>query len=224
MQHMVVLANSKKPGGSCLAGKLLEADGHVGDWIRPVIGPAEAGLPLHRTVCDDGQPVMPLDVIATSWAAPVPARHQRENHLLGASGLLRCGRVGWDALPALADAPAMLWVNTSSSGCGLNDRVPESMLDQLQDSLKLVGVHDLVLYALPGYGGKMKHRADFRIGMHRYNLALTDTVAMRWLNSSPRIELPEAYVCVSLAVPFGDGYAYKVAASVISRERAEGKA
>ena len=224
MGSMVVLANSKKHGGYCVAGKLLGSDGEVGDWVRPVTSHPEAGLPLHRTVCDDGKSVSPLDVVTPNWAARAPIRHQRENRLLGAAGLRRCGRVGWDDLPTLADEPTSLWINGYSSGCGLNDRVPDSLLDAQPGSLKLVAVHDLVLYALPSYRGKVKRRADFRIGMHRYNLALTDTFAMHWLVGNPRVGIEEAFVCISLAVPFGDGFAYKVVASVITRERAEGNA
>lgn len=223
MDTMVVLANSKKHGGTCLAGKLLGADGEVGDWVRPVVGPGEAGLPVHRTLCDDGHPVALLDVVATNWSGAAPKRHQRENRLLGPGKLQRCGRVGWDTLASLADDPATLWANDFSSSCGLNDRVPDTLLDRLSDSLKLVAVRDLVLYPLSGNAQKIKYRADFRFGMYRYNLALTDTVAMRWLTGSSRIEFADAYVCVSLAVPFSDGFAYKVAASIITPARAEEK-
>jgi hypothetical protein len=66
----------------------------------------------------------------------------------------------------------------------------------------------------------VKCRADFHVGTGRYNLALTDKVAASWLAQTPRLQLADAYVCVSLAVPFRDGFAYKVAAAVITRERA----
>ena len=221
MKTMVVLANSKKHGGYCMAGKTLDAAGRVGSWVRPVAGAAEDGLPLRRTVCSDGRQVAVLDVVAADWGPAVPALHQRENLMLGPTALQRCGRVAWAHLPALADdASAGLWIDGHSSGCGLNDRVPQGRLATVNDSLKLVAVQGLVLYRILGYEGQVKCRADFHVGTGRYNLALTDKVAASWLTQTPRLQLADAYVCVSLAVPFRDGFAYKVAAAVITRERA----
>ena len=218
---MVVLANSKKLGGYCVAGKALDAAGRVGAWVRPVTAAPEDGLPLSSTVCSDGHQVSVLDVVAAKWGAAVPVMHQRENRLLGKVTLTRVARAGWDDLSALSDdASAGLWVDGCSSGCGLNDRVPQQQLPYVAGSLQLVAAPGLVLHRAVGYAGRVKHRASFWVGKRSYNLALTDTVATHWLKTIDRLELAEAYVCVSLAMPFHDGYAYKVAAAVITRERA----
>jgi hypothetical protein len=221
MEKMVVLANSRKPGGYCMAGKAWQQPGHVGGWVRPVMATAEDGLPLVRTVCSDGHQAALLDVVVADWGPRVPALHQHENRLLGPAALRRCGRAAWEDLPALADeVTSDLWLDGFYSTCGLNDRVPTVCLAGLPGSLKLVAVRELVIYRTIGYEGRVKNRADFRLGERRYNLALTDPVAIFWLSQMPRMELPDAYVCVSLAVPFGDGFAYKVAAAVITKERA----
>jgi hypothetical protein len=222
MQRMVVLANSRKHGGYCLAGKVLNDAGEVGGWLRPVLASAGNGLPHRRTVCSDGKQATILDVVSQSWGVPRPALHQRENRLMGPEPLRRCGRVAWDDLPALADdAHTGLWIDGYSSGCGFNDRVSVDRLVQLPGSLMLISVRDLVLSQVFGYENHPKYRASFCIGKRHYNLALTDTVATLWLTNTPRLELADAYVCVSLAVPFQDGFAYKLATAVITRARAE---
>ena len=221
MQRMVVLANSRKCGGYCLAGKALDLDGHVGNWVRPVTPSVSDGLPWLRTLCSDGRQAAVLDVVSLEWGRPAPSLHQRENCLMGPAALERCGRVRWDDLPILADmAGSGLWLDGHSSLCGLNDRVPTDRLSGLPGSLCLVAVSELALYGKPGYAGQTKHRADFRIGQRRYNLALTDTLAIAWLTGGQRLELADAYLCVSLAVAFRDGFAYKLATAVITRERA----
>ena len=219
--QMVILANSKKLGGYCMAGKALDSAGHVGGWMRPVTSAIEEGLPRYRTVCSDGRQADVLDVVAQDWGLAVPALHQRENRLIGSATLQRCGRVAWDDLPALVDGKLSgLWIDGQSSGCGANDRVPECHLAHLPGSLHLIATSDLVLSRASGFGGKVKYRADFHFSGQHYNLALTDAVAMSWLSEEPRLALADAYVCVSLAVPFQDGFAYKLAAAVITKVRA----
>lgn len=222
MQRMVVLANSRKCGGYCLAGKALDLDGRVGNWVRPVTPSVSDGLPWQRTRCSDGRQAAVLDVLSLEWGRPAPSLHQRENCLIGPAALERCGRVRWDDLPILADkASSGLWLDGYSSHCGLNDRVPAGQLSGLSGSLCLLAVSELALYGKPGHAGQTKYRADFRIGQRRYNLALTDAVATAWLAGMQRLEVADAYLCISLAVAFRDGFAYKLATAVITRERAE---
>ena len=221
-ERMVVLANSKKLGGYCMAGKALDKAGHVGSWMRPVTATVEDGLPMYRTLCNDGRQATILDVVTQDWGPAAPALHQRENRLMGPAKLQRCGRLAWDDLPALADnASSVLWINGDSSRCGLNDRVSANLLPHLPGSLLLVATQQLVLRRSLGYEGKVKCRAEFNIGTQRYNLALTDNVAIAWLTNTSRLEFANAYVCISLAVPFLDGFAYKLATAVITKERAE---
>jgi len=220
-ERMVVLANSKKCGGYCMAGKSLDAAGRVGGWVRPVKGTAEGGLSLRSTVCSDGRQATVLDVVSQEWGPAAPDLHQRENRLMGPEALQRCGRVAWEDIPVLADdVSSGLWVDGYSSSCGLNDRVPDFWLPHMSGSLRLIAVPRLALCRTLGYEGHVKYRAEFRIGGRCYNLALTDTVATFWLMNVERLTLADAYVCVSLAVPFRDGFAYKLAAAVITRERA----
>jgi hypothetical protein len=220
-QRLVVLANSRKSGGFCMAGKVLEENGRVAGWVRPVSSVVERGLPLSRIMCSDGLPAHILDVVAQDWGPNMPILHQSENRMMGPSTLSRCGRVSWSDLATLADnSSSPLWLDGYSSSAGRNDRVPSGHLKQLPGSLKLLAIDHLVLSRNIGFEGKTKHRAEFCVDGRSYNLALTDTVATTWLGQCQRLELPGSYVCVSLAVPFNDGFAYKVAATIITMQRA----
>ena len=204
-----------------MAGKVLEESGRVSRWVRPVSRSFELGLPMSRIMCSDGQPAHILDVVMQDWGPDMPTLHQCENRMMGPSALSRCGRVDWDDLAALADdSPLPLWADGHSSRAGSNDRVPSDLLRQLSGSLKLLSIDELILSRTIGFNGQTKHRAEFCLGGSHYNLALTDAVAADWLGSRRSLELTGSYVCVSLAVPFNDGFAYKVAAAVITKERA----
>ncbi len=220
-QRMVVLANSRKRGGFCMAGKVLEENGSVSGWVRPVAPASESGLPLSRIMCSDGQPAHILDVVVQDWGPNSPILHQTENRVMGPSTLSRCGRVTWSDLATLADNPSSpLWLDGYSSSSGRNDRVPTDHLKQLPGSLKLLAIDHLALSRTIGFEGRTKFRAEFSVGGRSYNLALTDGVAANWLGQCSRLVLPGSYVCVSLAVPFNDGFAYKVAATIITMQRA----
>lgn len=204
-----------------MAGKVLEENGRVAGWARPVSHAVERGLPLSRIICSDGRPAHILDVVAQDWGPNMPILHQRENRIMGPSTLSRCGRVSWNDLATLADnSSSPLWLDGYSSSGGRNDRVPHIHLKQLPGSLKLLATNNLVLSRTLGYEGQVKYRAEFLLDGRSYNLALTDTVAAGWLGQFRRLELPGSYVCVSLAVPFNDGFAYKVAAAIITMQRA----
>jgi hypothetical protein len=222
MERMVVLAKSIKNGNYCLAGKLLDEDGYVGEWVRPIADGIAGSVPMEQTLCGDGHPAEILDVVAIQWGTAQPQLHQRENRLLGTSQWVRCGYLGWSDLPVIADeAPTALWLDGFSTYCGRNDRVPASRLHEAKSSLYLVAVQNLVLYRASAFDGKIKRRARFGIGRQRYDLALTDSVAWSWVANaqSTEFKVPEAYVCISLATPFVDGFAYKVAAAIITPER-----
>src|SRR6266542_853286 len=76
--EVICLANSRKPGGRCVAGLQVSGAG----WIRP-LGDRDGGAVLVReTVLDDGSEAGVLDVIRVSLAYPKPDRYQPENWVL----------------------------------------------------------------------------------------------------------------------------------------------
>lgn len=90
-KRIVVLANSRKPPGRCVAGIEL-VDGDAADWVRPVGDRAGAGLTRPERLLADRSEPLPLDVVDFVVGRPVPVDCHRENWLLR-SGSPR-GRVG----------------------------------------------------------------------------------------------------------------------------------
>ena len=72
--EVLLLANSPKPGGRCLAG--LRIDNW--SWVRPVSKTPHGSIPVRE--CDVvGGVLSPLDLIACDVIAPTPISHQQEN-------------------------------------------------------------------------------------------------------------------------------------------------
>lgn len=72
-KRIVVLANSRKPPGRCVAGIEL-VDGHPSEWVRPVGDLSGAGLkPWERRLPDESEP-LPLDVVDFVVSRQVPLK------------------------------------------------------------------------------------------------------------------------------------------------------
>ena len=224
IERMVVLANSRKMGGCCVAGRSLDGKTNPGRWLRPVGSQVAAGLPQGRTRCADGSAAAVLDLVDIDLDQPVPHLHQRENRLLGNSPWKRCGRIGWDRLAGLVDTDESgLWVDGYSSSCGSSDRVPETFLAQVTGSLRLIRTGSLHLFRDVGASGQKQLRGAFSHAGRNYVLAVTDPAAWALLGCHGELALADAYLCISLGVPF-KGYAYKLMASVITEHRAKAAA
>lgn len=224
IERMVLLANSRKVGGCCVAGRALDGKARPGRWLRPVGSQVADGLPQARTRCVDGSSAAVLDLVEIDLDQPVPHMHQRENRLLGDSPWKRYGRIGWDRLASLADTDECgLWVDGFSSSCGSNDRVPEPLLTQVAGSLRLIRTDSLHLFRDAGGYPQRKLRGAFSHAGQNYVLAVTDPEAWSVLGGREELALADAYLCISLGVPF-KGYAYKLMASVITEHRAKAAA
>ena len=216
---MVILANSIKHHGACVAGTLCDKGRVRRRWVRPVMDAHAGTLPVFRTCCGNGRLAQVLDVVSIPLGEDAPMLHQRENRLLSSGLWQHLGRASWRDLEAVAEADQGLWIDGFSSTKGLNDHVPEILLDEVDASLKLVRVASARLYWSGDLYGNRRIRAAFRLGARRYDLAVTDPLASAMLGARPEIEVAEAYFCISLGVPFRQG-AYKLVASVITPDRA----
>ncbi len=222
---IVCLANSWKFGrGTCVAGREFGRN-KFGDWIRPVSArPKQEISPLERQ-CQDGREVKVLDIVSIELAQPQPQSHQQENHVIAADRpWVRKGTVSWAQLQAAVEDPAgPLWINDFSSSNGENDEVPEHLAKSLPRSLYLVRPKGLVVTAAmePGFNGappKRRLRARFRLCGIDYRIAVTDPVMSNELPDGDT-KFPDTLLCVSLG-EFLRGYAYKLAAAVITQQRA----
>jgi hypothetical protein len=227
---IICLANSRKPpSGRCVAGREITATGRFGAWIRPVSARPTQEISEEERRYENGQDPKVLDVIAIEMIYPQPQHHQQENHVIEAESYwAKQGTVLWRDLQGAVEDPAgPLWVNGDSSSHGHNDRVLEARAAALNRSLYLVRPDQVTLIVASEGGGfgppRRRVRTRFALCGHRYCLVVTDP----WMEqqclagSNGETRLDDALLCVSLGEVF-HGYTYKLAAAVITPQRAGG--
>jgi hypothetical protein len=123
---IIVLANSVKKSGRCLAGKEISwTDGYwkAGGWIRPVTSPEGGEVGLYSMKQALGREPLLLEILEMPLESPAPQPDQPENWLLSRTGVWKShGHLKFDDLPPLLDQPDNLW--------GTNQRYVESGFPQ----------------------------------------------------------------------------------------------
>ena len=239
VKTLVCLANSRKPGGRCIAERSF-VDGKVGAWIRPVGSRSSGEVHENKLQYGDGDPLCVLDIIDVQVLEHVPWNHQQENWLLRPeSPLVKRGRVAWNQLGDLLDDHDDLWMSGDR-----NDRVAAGEAYKLSDSLRFIYVENMTLLVrwpprAPGQKFRKRLpqvRAIFECRGHNYNIAVTDPACEKLYRDrgqgygiraedtdkgGSEYEIGECYITVSLGESWEeDGYCYKLAAAVIERRRA----
>ena len=222
----VCLARSRKYGGCCIAGKTASSSGY-GNWIRPT-GTSPGGALIERETClDDGSTAALLDLVTVHiQEKDEEVAYQAENYRIcrgipwKKEGTVHYGKIG-----ELADKPETLWKNNYSSGAGMNDFVPVSMLGGTAQSLYLIRPFALKLLAEPprGPGSPISVRAKFIYGGVGYNLKVTDFRFYRMERDEiETLDLRGAFLTISLGLPFtpesragGVPECYKLVAAVL---------
>jgi len=222
VKRIVCLANSRKVGGRCIAGREWTGS-QVGAWIRPVSSRPHEEVSEEERQYEDGSDPKVLDLVDIPLIAARPRAWQQENWLLDPMAYwARRGRVGWQDLAAFADAPAVLWLNGFSTYHGQHDRVPLDQATGLTTSLHLVRTKSLTLSVFaPGaaFGdAKRKVFGRFRHEGTEYRLRVTDPVYERayLAKADGDYTLAECYLTVSLGEPW-EGFAYKLIAAIIEQ-------
>ena len=82
IRRVICLANSRRPGGRCIAGREILEDGLPGAWIRPISDREEGGVSEYERQYEDGSEPQILDVIDIPLREPRPETYQQENWLL----------------------------------------------------------------------------------------------------------------------------------------------
>ena len=220
-KRMVCLANSRKLSGRCIAGKEIQEDGRVGDWIRPVSAREKQEVSEWERQYEDGSDPCVLDVIDVPVLKAQPEDYQQENWLLDPDYYWQKIRsVTPNELTQLIDPVAPLWTNEDSTKNGQNDRVPTRVAKSLNHSLRLIRVNDLELYvSRPGkdFGNNRRSvQGRFQHAGTDYWLRVTDPVYERQYLQKPEGHYPieESFLTISLGEPW-KGYAYKLIAAII---------
>ena len=220
VKRIVCLANSRKRGGRCIAGKELLPGDRVGGWIRPVSARHDEEVsPQERCYPDGGDPQI-LDVIEVPLLNPLPKTYQRENWLLDPNQRwAKAGRGTWEDLCTMIDRDEPLWINRHSTPSGRNDRVPTDAAAGLDNSLRLIRVGTLTVSVSEPLRPSADYpilRGSFDYHGEEYCFRITDPES-----ESGSVELPygeytvgERYLTVSLGELF-EGYAYKLIATII---------
>jgi len=215
----VCLANSRKTGGRCVAGKEISESGHPGNWIRPVSAREHEEIRESEQRLGDGAKPRVLDVIDVPVIRARPKGYQQENWLLDPKRRwAKVGRIAWGNLPRWADQSETLWINGHNSGSGLNDRVPEDLAYSLDSSLSLIKIERLeVLISRNLENNAYRLRGRFSYRGNVYSLRITDPVseqAATELGSGSFVVDDDRFLTVSLGEPF-EGFAYKLIAAII---------
>jgi len=113
VKTIVVLANSVKKSGRCLAGKEIvrtSNDWSVGNWIRPVSSHDGSEIPVYSMRQALGREPQLLEILEIPFDAPAPRPDQPENWLLPRTGAWKSlGSVTFDDMHRLIDQPDNLW-------------------------------------------------------------------------------------------------------------------
>ena len=217
-KHLIILANSRKLNGRCVAGKEIYG-GQIGEWIRPVGINGHGELSLRQIQCQGGSDPNLLDIVKIELIRRTPQKYQTENCLVNA-------RVSWEMISRfpperiaeLLDEHNQMWLNGHSSGLGRNDRIPHEIAEAKEtSSLRLIRPENLSLL-ITSWDGRKKIRVEFILGGVNYSLGCTDPVVERKLRSLDdgkyHLTGDNHSLCVSLGSPF-EGYVYKLVAGII---------
>lgn len=219
------LANSRRPGGTCFAGKEF-AKGKSSNWVRPINAANGGAISGRDSLYEDLSHAELLDIVKVPLLAPKPHLHHMEDHQIDPAVFwAKVGRATWQDVEKATDiVKGELWVNEDSSFHGQNDKVSETSAAKLGGSLYLIKPETLELvvgmesvYQAPDI---RRVRAKFSYNGIRYNFVVTDEPLEQayFATGDGTYRIDDARLCVSLAEVLR-GSATKLVASVITPDR-----
>ncbi len=230
VKSLLVLANSFRRGGRCIAGRELvaTAGSRFGSWVRPISDKGEGELLAQHIRLGFGPPLRPLDVVKVPLTARGSDPAHPEDWLVAEARWTRESPCSADVLSSLVEHPASLWHDPHRR----SDRVSPAVVESFpgHQSLYLVRPSNLRFKAWKEFDvvkqrERPKYRAMFDYGGIDYDLSLTDPAAIdRFIPRLPAVgesprDIPgtlgeRALLCVSLT-PVFNGLHYKVVATVL---------
>lgn len=220
--QIVCLANSKKPGGRCVAGKISLGQQRY-QWIRPVAPRQNRTITLQDQVYANGKYPELLDIIRITYVGYQPSTFQQENHVIDNSiRWEHIGKLNPNHLDTLVDEPDQLWETMrNDSTSGINDRIAGEILTQQRASLYLIEPENVrIRVSAEGAqwdDNRLRVRAFFDYNGIHYGLMVTDLAfESRYTQLGIGLYDPEniRLFTVSLGEIDQRGYAYKLVAAV----------
>ncbi len=225
---IICLANSRKEGGYCLAGK----DVTNSNWIRPVGYTASGELQKKAMILYEDrlpqwlaklfmffrtnkpQPQL-LDIIQIPFEDRQEHSYQSENYLIAKQQIwLKHGTLATENLEKLCDSVLSLWFNGYNSYNGINDRIPVELVNQkITTSLLLIKVKELTIL-VDRELNRLKTRAIFYYNNQQYKLVITDPKIESSYRFKDGHKKHNVYLCISLGEPF-ENFCYKLVAAII---------
>ena len=221
-KRIVCLANSRKPGGRCVAGREL-VDNSPEAWVRPVSAREHQAVSKGERQYQDGSDPMLLDIMDVPLLEHRPKNYQQENWLLDPEDCWeKVDKCSWEGLDQFSEAGGTLWRNGFGTYNGTNNKIPLQLAAEETSSLKLIHVDEVGLRVFaPGQAfgnSQRKVQARFRFSDNDYALSVTDPdIEGHYLaQGDSSYDLAECYLTISLGEPF-DGHCYKLVAAVMER-------
>lgn len=224
MRRIVCLANSRKPDGRCVAGKLY-AQGNFGAWLRPIsVRDGEELSEQERHISKGVEPAL-LDIMEFMVTKHKPSAHQPENFLINPQYKFKhIGSVNIEELMKVVDKPTNIWImGYQSKTFGKNDLVPPNRISEVTNSLFLINPHTFTIQVVQGTYS-LQVRGQFSYLGAEYNLRITDPVVEeRFIpKGAGEYKIDDVLLTISLAEklftvasnPSSSGY-YKLIAGVI---------
>ena len=145
-KDFIILANSRKTSGRCIAGKELSKNVPT-QWIRPVSSRPTQEINEEDRRYEGGKRAALFDIVSVEMERHVPSDHQFENHLINGDVYWeKKGVADWNMIESCIDGEnGNLWINGHHSLSGVNDRVPEDEAKKLNSSLCLIQPANLKL-------------------------------------------------------------------------------
>ena len=224
MRRIVCLANSRKPDGRCVAGKLY-AQGQFGAWLRPIsVREGEELSEQERQISKGVEPAL-LDIVEFKISGHKPSAHQPENFTISPQHKFKkVGQLSAEELLKVIDKPTNLWImGYQSKTFGKNDLVPPNRISEVSNSLYLINPHTFIIQVVQGTYS-LQVRGQFSYLGADYNLRITDPVVEeRYIpKGAGEYKIDDVLLTISLAEklftvasnPSSSGY-YKLIAGVI---------
>ncbi len=226
-KRLLVLANSYKYGGRCIAGRELLSDGdkyRPGNWIRPLSSREGGEFSQRELYLSSRQTVKVGDVVEIPVKAPAGDPIQPENwHIHSGTWKALSSKKPLPPLTWLEETPAHLWLDPGERCDRISARALR--LRPPRQSLYLIRPENLRLQVnADGLTGQPRRRALFRYGHRDYDFHVTDPVI--WETYLCRVpatheepltfSLPSVdnvLLCISLTREFHE-YHYKVVATI----------